>query len=174
MTLPRAARPVAIVEHRFAGPLAERLAAGAEAQAVVLHWLGQAGFVIQAGGRRILIDPYLSDTLAAKYRDTTLPHERLMPAPIGVDALGPVDLVLVTHHHTDHMDPGTLAPLALRHPALRVVVPRASRADAMRRAGVAEDRLVLLDAGKRFAPWPGLAVVAVRAAPWRPRACRAT
>lgn len=157
-------RAVEIVEQRFVGPLADRLAVCDPGRDIVLHWLGQAGFLVQAGGRRILIDPYLSDTLAAKYRGTATPHERLMPAPIDVDTLGRVDLVLVTHHHTDHMDPGTLGPLARRHASLRFVVPRASRAEAVRRAGVTEERLILLDAGERVDIWPGLAVVAVRAA----------
>lgn len=156
--------PVEIVEQRFAGPLAERLTVSDTGREVVVHWLGQAGFAIQAGRQRILIDPYLSDTLSDKYRGTATPHERLMPAPIDVESLGPVDLVLVTHHHTDHMDPGTLAPLARRHPHLRIVAPRAARAEAMRRAEVSEDRLILLEAGERASVLPGVAVVAVRAA----------
>lgn len=155
--------PVEIVEQRCAGRLAERLTCDS-GHDIVVHWLGQAGFVVQAGRRRILIDPYLSDTLAEKYHGTPTPHERLMPAPLDLEDLGPIDLVLVTHHHTDHMDPGTLAPLARRHPLLRVLVPRATRLEAMRRADVAEDRLILIEAGERIEVWPGLTVMAVRAA----------
>ena len=88
-----------------------------------LYWLGQAGFVIEIGGRRIVIDPYLSDTLAAKYaQHAAIRTERMSPAARRPpDELGALDLVLCTHHHTDHMDPGTLAPLArrLRRAALR-------------------------------------------------------
>ena len=32
-------------------------------------WLGQAGFWIETGEARVLIDPYLSDSLAQKYAD---------------------------------------------------------------------------------------------------------
>lgn len=71
-----------------------------------------------------------------------------MPAPTDVRDPGPVDLVRVIHHHTDHMDPGTLAPLARQHPLLRFVVPRAARAEALRRAEVSEDRLVLTRGGR--------------------------
>lgn len=155
--------PVELRERRAARPLAERLTPDSGPE-VVVSWLGQAGFLIQAGRRRILIDPYLSDTLAEKYRGTPTPHERLMPAPVDLDGLGPVDLVLVTHHHTDHMDPGTLAPLARRQPRLRLMVPRAARSEALRRAEVAPDRLILIEAGERIEPWPGLSVAAVRAA----------
>ena len=163
MSGPRPASPIEILEQDFTGPLAGRLVADTGSD-IVVHWLGQAGFVIQVGRRRILVDPYLSNTLAEKYRGTTTPHERLMPAPVDVEGLGPVDLAFVTHHHTDHMDPGTLAPLARRHPALRFVVPRASRAEALRRIAVGDDRLVPIEAGERVDVLPGLAVVAIRAA----------
>lgn len=147
----------------FAEPLAERLRAPAD-DAIALHWLGQAGFVVSAGDRRLVIDPYLSDTLGTKYRGTATPHERMMTAPATAEGLGPVDLALVTHGHTDHMDPGTLAPLAEANPGLRFVVPAAAYAEALRRTGAAPDRLVPLDAGDAVEPWPGLRIVAVRAA----------
>ena len=36
--------------------------------AVGVAWLGQAGFALRFGGMRMLIDPYLSNSLAEKYR----------------------------------------------------------------------------------------------------------
>ena len=155
--------PVELVERSFTEPLSERLRATRSDGDAVVHWLGQAGFVISAGPHRVLIDPYLSDTLGEKYRGTATPHERMMPAPVDIRDLGRIDLVLVTHHHTDHMDPGTLAPLAEAHPALNFVVPRASRAEARRRAGVSENRLVFMDAGEKVVALPNLVIEAVRA-----------
>ncbi len=155
---------VEVLDRVFAEPLAERLRATGNRGDVVLHWLGQAGFVISTGGYRVLIDPYLSNSLAEKYRGTGTPHERMMAAPIDVRELGPVDLVLVTHHHTDHMDPATLRPLGEANPALKFVVPRASRAEASRRAWVTESRLVPMDAGETVSPLPNVAITAIRAA----------
>ena len=109
----------------FRGSLAEQLKRPHPARGVWLYWLGQAGFVVQAGGRRLVIDPYLSDSLAKKYRGTATPHDRMMPPPVTVEELAPVDLVLLTHQHTDHMDAATLAPLAAHNPAARFVVPAA-------------------------------------------------
>lgn len=146
----------------FAGSLADKLAGG-PGSGVSLYWLGQAGFVIDAGGRRIVIDPYLSDSLAVKYRGTPHPHDRMMPSPVSCDALGAVDLVLSTHHHTDHMDGETLAALAARQPELRFVVPAASAELAMQRIGVGRERLVTVDAGQHLAI-DGIGIDVLRAA----------
>src|ERR1700712_4628335 len=61
---------------------------------LTLHWLGQAGFVIEFNRFRMLIDPYLSDSLAEKYKGTKFPHTRMMAAPILPDELDRLDLVL--------------------------------------------------------------------------------
>ncbi|MBX4862861.1 MBL fold metallo-hydrolase [Rhizobium sophorae] len=132
----------------FDEPLAARLKMG-PGDGVSLYWLGQAGFVIDADGRRIVIDPYLSDSLAVKYRDAAFSHERMVPAPLTPDQLGPVDLVLCTHHHSDHMDGETLSLLAKRLPELNFVVPSASREFAMQRIGLDASRLIEVDAGDR-------------------------
>ena len=89
------------------------------------YWLGQAGFWIDLGGTRILIDPYLSDSLAEKYAGTKFPHTRMMDIPIHPKDLPRPDVVLITHAHTDHMDPATLAVLSARHTDLTYVVPAA-------------------------------------------------
>lgn len=146
----------------FSGPLVAQLAKPASDAA--LYWLGQAGFAIRAGERTLLIDPYLSDSLERKYRGSATPHGRMMPAPITVDDLPPVDLVLVTHQHTDHMDPDTLAPLAARQPATRFVVPAAAAEEARRRIGVDNSRLEAARPGVPLTPFPGLNVMPIRAA----------
>lgn len=145
----------------FAGALADELHDGpgpAPDAGIELHWLGQAGFVISGGGHRVLIDPYLSDSLARKYRGTRYGHVRLMAAPIAPEQFERIDLVLCTHRHTDHMDPDTLQPLAARFPALRFVVPAASLDEARRRCGVGDDRLIAANAGEPLEPLPGLRV----------------
>jgi L-ascorbate metabolism protein UlaG (beta-lactamase superfamily) len=128
-----------------------------------LVWLGQAGFWIETGAHRILIDPYLSDSLARKYAGQRNDHRRMMAPPVLPEDLPTPDLVLVTHAHTDHMDPDTLAPLARRFPGLPFVVPQARITAAQERIGPAA-RLVPVDAGQRFAPLPGLSVTVLPAA----------
>lgn len=128
-----------------------------------LYWLGQAGFWIETGRHRILIDPYLSDSLAKKYAGKANDHRRMMPAPIDVEALPRPDLVLVTHAHTDHMDPDTLRPLATRFPDVPFVVPVARMEVARERIGESAN-LVGVDAGETFDPLEGIAVTAFPAA----------
>jgi L-ascorbate metabolism protein UlaG (beta-lactamase superfamily) len=145
-------------------PLLEELsrpvAAGAD---VALYWLGQAGFALRTGPRLLLIDPYLSDSLAKKYKGTEFPHVRMMPAPAAVTELGGVDAVLCTHRHSDHMDPETLGPLAVRNPSCRFVVPRAHQVHAMS-LGVAEGNIVGIDAGDHVDLGEGISVEAIPSA----------
>lgn len=131
----------------FSGALADDLAAFAQGE-VGFWWLGQAGFAFRSRGLRLMVDPYLSDSLAAKYRGRPLAHERLMPPPILPEALRGVGWCLCSHAHSDHMDPGTLPILAANNPGCRFVVPRAEVQTALAR-GVPEARLVPVNAGER-------------------------
>ncbi|MEX0670125.1 MAG: MBL fold metallo-hydrolase [Pirellulales bacterium] len=143
---------------------ARRLAATPPAAGTVgLAWLGQAGFLVRTANHTILIDPYLSDVLAAKYRGREFAHERLMPAPIAVGAIDRLDLVLCTHKHSDHMDPDTLAEIAARHPSCRFIVP-AAEVDYARALGLPAERLLPLDAEETASPLDALSVTAVPAA----------
>jgi L-ascorbate metabolism protein UlaG (beta-lactamase superfamily) len=71
-------------------------------------WLGQSGFLIGHDGRHLLVDPYLSDSLTAKYDGTDTPHVRMHPRVVQPEQLRFVDVVLATHGHTDHLDGETL------------------------------------------------------------------
>jgi L-ascorbate metabolism protein UlaG (beta-lactamase superfamily) len=99
---------------------------------VHLWWLGQSGYLVQHEGGRLLLDPYLSDSLTRKYADTDTPHVRMTRRVIAPGALPPVDVVTSTHNHTDHLDAETLAPVLERGAAL--VCPAAN-------AGFAQERL---------------------------------
>ena len=130
---------------------------------VSLFWLGQAGFLIRHDDAVLLIDPYLSDSLADKYRGGPRAYTRMMPAPIEADALPRLDLVLCTHRHSDHMDPGTLPTLARRHPDCRFVVPMAEHAAATA-LGLPADRVIGAVAGRSLTPLAGVAITPCTAA----------
>jgi L-ascorbate metabolism protein UlaG (beta-lactamase superfamily) len=112
-----------------------------------LWWLGQSGFLVRAGGRRLLIDPYLSDSLTRKYAGTDKPHVRMTERAIAPERLDFIDVVTSSHNHTDHLDAETLVPLLRVNPAIAVVVPAAHRAFAAERLGVDPARLTAIDDG---------------------------
>lgn len=68
-----------------------------------LTWIGQASFLLQLGGKSMLIDPVMSPALGWVKRNV----------PPGLDwpALPKIDLVLITHNHRDHMDAPTIKKL---------------------------------------------------------------
>jgi len=99
-------------------------------------------------GGTLLVDPYLSDSLATKYAGTRYPHRRLHEVPVHPERLHDVDLVLHTHAHTDHLDPLTVAAL-LKNNRPRFVAPRARREVALSR-GIPPDLLLSVTAGDAF------------------------
>ncbi|MBM3877289.1 MAG: MBL fold metallo-hydrolase [Verrucomicrobia bacterium] len=101
-----------------------------------LWWLGQSGFLLQWQKRHALLDPYLSDSLTAKYAGTNKPHVRMTARVIAPERLDFIDVVTSSHNHTDHFDPDTLLPLFAANPKLHLLVPEANR-------GVAAYRLKL-------------------------------
>lgn len=137
-------------------------AAGLGVGEVALWWLGQAGFAMRWDGRLALLDPYLSDSLAAKYRGRLFPHERLFDVPVAPESITGVEVVLCTHGHTDHLDPWTVRGLLERNRPT-FVVPRAVRDVALER-GVPPDLLAPITAGERVDLGGGLVVEAVPAA----------
>ncbi|MFW5688378.1 MAG: MBL fold metallo-hydrolase, partial [Spirochaetota bacterium] len=129
----------------FPGLLAEP----APRAGIELVWLGQAGFLVRSAHASLVIDPYLSDSLAVKYRGREFAHERLVPVPVEPTELTGVHAVLATHAHTDHLDPGTLPGLAIANPEATFVVPRAHHALAAER-GAPAARTVAINTGESF------------------------
>lgn len=90
-------------------------------------WLGQSGFLIQWNGRRVLIDPYLSDSLTKKYLTTGKPHTRMSEQVLQPGLLRNIAVVTSSHNHTDHLDAETLIPVLQNNPFARFIIPEANR-----------------------------------------------
>ncbi len=104
-------------------PLRETLTVAPAEGEVHIHWLGQSGFVIRTTGETLVIDPYLSDSLAKKHKDDHFKHERMMPPPIGADELRNIDFLFSTHGHTDHLDGESMAVILNNNPTCRLICP---------------------------------------------------
>jgi L-ascorbate metabolism protein UlaG (beta-lactamase superfamily) len=94
---------------------------------VHLWWLGQSGFLIQWKQKRVLIDPYLSDTLTKKYAATDKPHTRMSELVINPGLLKNISVVTSSHNHTDHLDAETLIPVLQSNPGIAFIIPEANR-----------------------------------------------
>ena len=95
--------------------------------------IGHASLLIQTAGLNILTDPVFSPRVSPF---SFAGPKRHNPPGIALDDLPPVDLILVTHNHYDHLDLATLKALEARHSApiitplgndtiIRRAVPRA-------------------------------------------------
>jgi L-ascorbate 6-phosphate lactonase len=108
------------------------------ARAVRLWWLGQAGFALKTPtGRVAYLDPYLSDAAARLHG-----FKRLSLPAILADQVQ-ADLIVLTHEHTDHLDPDALPVIARANPGCRFAAPAGCTA-GLAAAGVAAGRRVLL------------------------------
>lgn len=83
----------------------------AQADLAVIHdkatprvtWIGHASFLVTIGGRSLLIDPVFSSKIGYFI-------ERHGKPGLALDRLPPIDALLVTHNHYDHLDaPSVLA-----------------------------------------------------------------
>ncbi len=108
---------------------------------VALWWLGQSGYAIKSATTLIYIDLYLSEHLTAKYANTEKPHIRMTEAPLRGADITNAELVLASHKHSDHLDPGTLPALFAASPDARLVLP-AALLDYAAGLGLARERLI--------------------------------
>lgn len=89
-----------------------------------LTYFGHAAFMLEIDGKRILIDPWLSNPLS----------------PVKPGDVKDVDLVIVTHGHFDHI--GDAAAVLKNNPKAKVVAVYELAAHVAKEAGIGEDRIV--------------------------------
>jgi N-acyl-phosphatidylethanolamine-hydrolysing phospholipase D len=64
-------------------------------------WLGHASVLLQTGGLNLVTDPMFSERASPV---SFVGPKRLIPAAIGVQDLPPIDVVVISHNHYDHLD----------------------------------------------------------------------
>jgi len=83
-------------------------------------WIGHSTVLLQVGALNVLTDPMWSDR--ASPLQWAGPH-RLTTPGVALDALPPIDVVLLSHNHYDHLDAASVRAIARRHPAARWFTP---------------------------------------------------
>ncbi len=120
--------------------------AALETQGITITYLGQVGFLLQFGGTRIVIDPYLTDAVDRLPGQPQGLWVRSYPPPILPGELKEIDLVLCTHDHLDHTEPETLCGIATASPGCRFAGPKSS-VQQMLQGGIAPERTMVLKEG---------------------------
>jgi L-ascorbate metabolism protein UlaG (beta-lactamase superfamily) len=128
--------------------------------------VGHATLLVQTAGLNILTDPVWSDRVSP----LSFAGPRRVNAPgIAFEALPPIDLVLLSHNHYDHLDLPTLKRLKQKHDPL-VVTPLGN--DAIIRAAVPDVRISVRDWGDKV-ELPGHATIHIEPAHhWSARGTR--
>ena len=100
-------------------PHADRPPRRVDGAAVRIVYVGHASWLIQTAGRNILLDPVWSERVSpVRFAGP----KRVNDPGIAFADLPPIDAVLVSHAHYDHLDVATLSQLAAAHRP-RVITP---------------------------------------------------
>jgi L-ascorbate metabolism protein UlaG (beta-lactamase superfamily) len=92
------------------------LAANREAPTVT--WVGHATLLVQLDGVNVLTDPHFSERASPL---SFAGPKRLNPPGLAFEALPPIDVVVISHDHYDHLDRPTVERLAATHKPLFLV-----------------------------------------------------
>ena len=74
-----------------------------------ITWMGHATSLVEIDGARILIDPVWDERASPT---TWSGPKRFFPAPLKLSQLPPIDAVIISHDHYDHLGAGTVRALA--------------------------------------------------------------
>jgi len=102
-------------------PLIKRRAADyatPPASGLRVTWLGHSSMLIEIDGHRVLTDPIWSER-ASPF--SWIGPRRFHPPPLPLKELPPIDAVLISHDHYDHLDRATI--VALNKRGARFIVP---------------------------------------------------
>lgn len=125
--------------------------------------VGHASLLIQASDLNILTDPVWSER-ASPF--SFIGPKRVTPPGIAFEDLPPIDVVLISHNHYDHLDIPTLKRLQSAHQPL-MVMPLGN--DTIIRKAVPHARILAGDWYERFAIFPNFNVTLTPAWHWSAR-----
>ncbi|HUL70265.1 MAG TPA: MBL fold metallo-hydrolase [Gemmatimonadales bacterium] len=83
-------------------------------------WLGHSTVLIRTPAATVLTDPVWAERVSPF---SFLGPRRWVPAPLALEALPRLDLVLLSHNHYDHLDQATVRRLAELQPGAPWVMP---------------------------------------------------
>ncbi|QHW34613.1 MBL fold metallo-hydrolase [Paenibacillus rhizovicinus] len=118
-----------------------------------IQYIGQVGVIIGRNGFKLAVDPFLTDDTLS----TDSFWKRSYSPPVEARELNDLNLVLVTHEHSDHLDPATLLSIAEASPSCRFAGPAVCAA-ILKKIGIPEERVDSLQYGEPYACAGGLTI----------------
>ena len=86
---------------------------------VTAAWIGHSTVLINFFGTRILTDPVFSDRVGLNVAGLfTIGPKRLVAPALTIDQLPPIDLILLSHAHFDHLDIPSLSQFDRKIPVI--------------------------------------------------------
>jgi N-acyl-phosphatidylethanolamine-hydrolysing phospholipase D len=92
----------------------------ADDTALTATWIGHSTVLLQLGGINALTDPVFSQRASPVQ---WMGPRRVMDPGLALDALPPLDVVLLSHNHYDHLDKPAVQRIASAHPQTTWIVP---------------------------------------------------
>jgi N-acyl-phosphatidylethanolamine-hydrolysing phospholipase D len=83
-------------------------------------WIGHSTVLLQFGGLNIITDPVFSQRA---FPVQWAGPRRIMDPAVAIDALPPLDIVLLSHTHYDHLDKPAVRQITRAHPDATWIVP---------------------------------------------------
>jgi len=83
-------------------------------------WIGHSTVLLQLGGLNVLTDPMFSQRASPL---TWLGPRRVQDPALALEALPPLDVIVLSHNHYDHFDRPSVRRLVRAHPDAAWVVP---------------------------------------------------
>jgi L-ascorbate metabolism protein UlaG (beta-lactamase superfamily) len=107
-------------------------------------FIGHASFLYQTEGLNLLVDPVWSERVSPFSK---IGPRRVNPPGVAFEKLPPIDVVLLTHNHYDHLDLPTIARLWERHRP-RIITPLGN--DTILRQAIPQIRVETADWSDRI------------------------
>src|ERR1700730_5386821 len=118
---------------------------GTSGESPTLWWLGHSGFAVKSKKTVFYVDPCLP---------TPAGRTRTAAATLEPEQATNADMILCTHAHPSHMDPGTLPAMLKASPRAKVVLPK-SAAEHACSIGIPYDRMTTTDSDLRVEYFKG-------------------
>ncbi len=129
-----------------------------EGDAMHVTWIGHSTVLIQTQGLNILLDPVWA------WRDSPVQlvgPRRVRKPGVRLAKLPPIDVILISHNHYDHLDIGTLK--FLQHRDHATIIAGLGNDTLLAKHGL---RAIAGDWGSRIPLRPGIDVILTRAHHW--------